>query len=62
MDYASCWKRPLEDGRPKMKVETKVMEIAPDVTTKSPLSGRRKGRLPGNCLKKRERFPMTVVE
>jgi hypothetical protein len=28
--------RTPEDGRPKMKVETKVMEIAPDVTIKSP--------------------------
>jgi hypothetical protein len=38
------------------------MEIAPDVTTKSRLTGRKQGRLPGNCLKKRERFPTTIVE
>jgi hypothetical protein len=41
-----------EDGRPNMKVETKDMEIAPDVTTKSHLIGRRQGHLSRNCLKK----------
>jgi hypothetical protein len=51
-----------EDGRPNMKVETKDMEIAPDVTTKSLLTGRRQGNLPGNYSKKRERFPTTIVE
>jgi hypothetical protein len=51
-----------EDGRPKMKVETKDMEIAPDVTIKSRLTGSRQGHLPRNCMKKRERFPTTIVE
>jgi hypothetical protein len=41
-----------EDGRPKMEVETKDMEIAPDVTTKSRLSGRRQEHMPRNCSKK----------
>jgi hypothetical protein len=51
-----------EDGRPKMEVETKDMKVAPETTTKSCLTGRRQGHLPGNCLKKRERFPTTIVE
>jgi hypothetical protein len=51
-----------EDGRPKMEVETIDMEVAPETTTKLCLTGRRKGHLPGNCSKKRERFPTTVVE
>jgi hypothetical protein len=51
-----------EDGRPKMEVETKHMEVAPETTTKSCLTGRRQGHLPGNCPKKRERFPTTIVE
>jgi hypothetical protein len=51
-----------EDGRPNMEVEMKDMEVAPETTTKSCLTGRRQGHLPGNCLKKQERFPSTVVE
>jgi RNase P subunit RPR2 len=51
-----------EDGRPKMEVETKDMKVAPETTTKSCLTGSRQGHLPGNCSKKRERFPTTVVE
>jgi hypothetical protein len=51
-----------EDGRPKMEAEMKDMEVAPETTTKSCLTSRRQGHLPGNCLKKRERFPTTVVE
>jgi hypothetical protein len=51
-----------EDGRPKMEVETKDMKVAPKTTTKSCLTGRRQEHLPGNCSKKRERFPTTVVE
>jgi hypothetical protein len=51
-----------EGRRSKMKVETKVMETAPDVTIKSLLSSGRQGRLPRSCSKKRERFPTAVVE
>jgi hypothetical protein len=51
-----------EDGRPKMEVETKDMEVAPEITTKSCLTGRRQVHLPRNCSKKQERFPTTVVE
>jgi hypothetical protein len=51
-----------EDGRPEMEVETEDMEVAPEVTTKSCLTSKRQGHLPGNCLKKQERFPTTVVE
>jgi hypothetical protein len=51
-----------EDGRPKMEVETKDMEVAPETTTRSFLIGRRQGHLPGNCSNKRGRFPTTVVE
>jgi hypothetical protein len=52
----------LLERRSKKKVETKDMEIAPDVTTKSCLVGGRQGRLPRNCSKKRERFSTVVVE
>jgi hypothetical protein len=38
-------RRTPEDRRSKMKVEMKVMEIAPDVTTKNLLSGGRQGCL-----------------
>jgi hypothetical protein len=41
-----------EDGRPKMEVETKDREIAPETTTKSYLTGGRPGHFPGNCSKK----------
>jgi hypothetical protein len=51
-----------KDGRPKMEVETKDMKVAPKITTKSYLTGRRQEHLPRNCSKKRERFPTTVVE
>jgi hypothetical protein len=51
-----------EDRRSKMKVETKDMEIALDVTTKSRLSSGRQGRLSRNCSRKRERLPTAIVE
>jgi hypothetical protein len=51
-----------EDGRPKMEVETKDMKVAPETTTKSCLTDRRQEHLPGNCSKKREKFPTTIVE
>jgi hypothetical protein len=51
-----------EDRRSKMKAETKVIEIAPDVTTKSRLSGGRQGRLPRSCSRKRERFSTAIAE
>jgi hypothetical protein len=51
-----------KDRRPKMEVETKDMKVAPETTTKSFLTDRRQEHLPGNCSKKQERFPTTVVE
>jgi hypothetical protein len=45
-----------------MKVETKVMETAPDDTTKSCFAGGKEGRLSRNCLRKQERIPTTIVE
>jgi hypothetical protein len=51
-----------EDGRPKMEVEMKDMEVAPETTTKSCLTGRKQEHLPGNCSKKREKFPTTILE
>jgi hypothetical protein len=54
--------RTPENRRPKAKVEAKDKEEAPDTKTKSCLTGRKQEHLPGNCIKKRERFPTTVVE
>jgi hypothetical protein len=54
--------RTPEDRRPKAKVEAKDKEEAPDTTTKSCLTNRKQEHLSGNCTKKRERFPTTVVE
>jgi radical SAM protein with 4Fe4S-binding SPASM domain len=51
-----------EDRRPKTKVKTKDMEIAPNVTTKNRLTGGRQGGLPRSSSKKRERFPTTIGE
>jgi hypothetical protein len=54
--------RTPEDRRPKAKVEAIDKEEAPDTTTKSCLTGRKQEHLPGNCTKKQERFPTTIVE
>jgi hypothetical protein len=54
--------RTPENKRPKAKVEAKDKEEAPDTTTKSCLTGKKQEHLHGNCTKKRERFPTTVVE
>jgi hypothetical protein len=43
-------------------VEKKVMETAPDVTTKSRLAGGRQGQLSRSFLRKRDRFPTAIVE
>jgi hypothetical protein len=51
-----------EDGRPKMKVEMKVMGIAHDIATKCCYSCEEEGHLSKNCSRKRERFPTTMVE
>jgi hypothetical protein len=51
-----------EDGRPKMKVDMKVMEIAQDITTKCCYSCEEEGHLSRDCLKKQKRFPTTMVE
>jgi hypothetical protein len=52
----------LEDGRPKMKVDMKVMEIAHDIATKCCYLCEEEGHLSRNCSRKRERFPTTMVE
>jgi hypothetical protein len=51
-----------EDRRPKAKMEAKDKEEVPDTTTKSCLTDRKQEHLHGNCTKKRERFPTTIVE
>jgi hypothetical protein len=51
-----------EDGRSKMEVETKDMKVAPEITTKSCVTDRRQEHLHGNCSKKQEKFPTTIVE
>jgi hypothetical protein len=51
-----------EDGRYKMKVEKKVMKTAHNITTKCCFSCEEEGHLCRNCLRKRERFPTTIVE
>jgi hypothetical protein len=51
-----------EDRRSKMKVETKVMETAHDITTKCCFSCEEEGHLSRNCSRKRERLPTTIVE
>jgi hypothetical protein len=51
-----------EDRRSLKKMETKDMEIAPDVTTKICIAGGRQGHLPRSRSKKRERLPTTIVE
>jgi hypothetical protein len=51
-----------EDGRPKMKVDMKVMETAHDIATKCCYSCEEEGHLSRNCSRKRERFPTTMVE
>jgi hypothetical protein len=50
-----------KDRRSKMKVEKKVMETAPNNTTKCCFSCEEQGHLSRNCSKKRERFPTTIV-
>jgi hypothetical protein len=54
--------RTPKDRRPKVKMEAEDKEEVPDTTTKSCLTSRKQEHLPGNCTKKRERFPTTVVE
>jgi hypothetical protein len=51
-----------EDRRFKMKVDKKVMEKAPDITTKCCFSCEEEGILSRNCSRKRERLPTTIVE
>jgi hypothetical protein len=54
--------RTPKDQRPKAKMEAKDKEEVPDTTTKSCLTDRKQEHLHGNCIKKRERFPTTIVE
>jgi hypothetical protein len=54
--------RTPEDGRLKRKMEDKDMGIALNRTTKCCYSCEEEGHLSRNCSKKRECFPMTVVE
>jgi hypothetical protein len=51
-----------EDGRPKMKVDMKVMETAHDIATKCCYSCEEEGHLSRNSSRKRERFLTTMVE
>jgi hypothetical protein len=51
-----------EDGRPKMKVENKIMGTTHNLTTKCCFSCEEEGHLSRDCLKKRKRCPTTVVE
>jgi hypothetical protein len=51
-----------EYGRPKMKVEDKIMGITHNLTTKCCFSYEEEGHLSRDCLKKRKRCPTTVVE
>jgi hypothetical protein len=50
-----------EDGRPKMKVEDKIMGKTHNPTTKCCFSCEEEGHLSRDCLKKRKRCPTTVV-
>jgi hypothetical protein len=51
-----------EDGRPKMKVEDKIMGITHNLTTKCCFSCEEEGHLSRDCLKKRKRFPTIALE
>jgi hypothetical protein len=51
-----------KDGRPKMKVEDKIMGITHNLTTKCCFSCDEEGHLSRDCLKKRKRCLTTVVE
>jgi hypothetical protein len=50
------------DGRPKMKMEDKIMGTTHNPTTKCCYSCEEEGHLSRNCSRKRERFPTTMVE
>jgi hypothetical protein len=52
----------LEDRRSKIKVDKKVMETTRNVTTKCCFSCEEEEHLSRNCSRKRERFPMAIVE
>jgi hypothetical protein len=51
-----------EDRRTKMKMEDKIMGTTHNLTTKCCFSSEEEGHLARGCLKKRKRFPTTVVE
>jgi hypothetical protein len=51
-----------EDGRSKMKVEDKVLETTPNHITKCCYLCEEEGHISRDCLKKQERFPITIVE
>jgi hypothetical protein len=59
--YQLLEKTPV-DGRPKVKMGTKVMEKTPDTTTKCCYSYEEEGHLSSKCSKKLERLSTTVVE
>jgi hypothetical protein len=50
------------DGRPKMKMEDKVMGTTLNRTTKCCYSCEEEGHLSRNCSRKRESFPIAIVE
>jgi hypothetical protein len=51
-----------EDGRPKMKVEDKILGTTHNPTTKCCFSCEKEGYLSRDCLKKKKRCPTMVVE
>jgi hypothetical protein len=51
-----------EDRRSKMKVEMKVLERAPNVTTKCCFTCEEEGHLSRNCSRKQETLPAAIVE
>jgi hypothetical protein len=51
-----------KDGRPKMKVENKIMGTTHNLTTKCCFTCEEEGHLSRDCLKKRKRYPTMIVE
>jgi hypothetical protein len=51
-----------EDGRPKLKVENKIMGTTHNLTTKCCFSCEEEGHLSRDCLKKRKRFSTIALE
>jgi hypothetical protein len=60
-DRISLGKTP-GDGRPKRKMEDKVMGTTHNLTTKCCYSCEEEGHLSRNCSRKQESFPTAIVE